>query len=78
MNLHEYMKPLGKEEIWVLAERCKTTPGQLRQVAYGNRRPAASLAIDLDRETSGVVSCEELRPDIDWAHLRQSSSKSAA
>lgn len=73
MNLHEYLKPLEKAQLEDLAKRCGTSPGQLKQVAYGNRRPSASLAINLDRETSGVVTCEGLRPDLDWAHVRKSS-----
>lgn len=73
MTLHEYLKPMTRDEIQALAERCKTSAGQLKQVAYGNRRPSAALSIDLDRETQGAVTCEELRPDLDWAHVRLST-----
>jgi len=70
MKLLDYLKPLNKDAKAALAARCGTTVGQLTQVAYGHRRANASLAIDLDRETGGVVACEETRPDIDWAYLR--------
>ncbi|MNJ63070.1 hypothetical protein D3C77_589420 [compost metagenome] len=71
MNLHTYIKTLDKAALDCLADRCNTTAGQLKQVAYGNRRANAALAISLERETKGVVRCEALRPDIDWAYLRQ-------
>ncbi|MNN43688.1 hypothetical protein D3C81_1579360 [compost metagenome] len=70
MDLLEYIKPLAKSDLDDLAARCKTSSGQIKQVAYGHRRASASLAIDLDRETKGQISCEQLRPDIDWAYLR--------
>ncbi|HBO8763220.1 MULTISPECIES: transcriptional regulator [Pseudomonas] len=71
MTLLEYMKQLEtKTDVSDLASKCGTSVGQLKQVAYGHRRASASLAIDLDRETGGVVACEETRPDIDWAYLR--------
>lgn len=72
MTLLDYIKPLDKAALIALARRCGTTPGQLKQVAYGNRRASASLAIALDRETEGAISCESTRPDIDWAYLRNS------
>lgn len=80
MNLLEFLKPLDKNALLAFATRCDTTPGQLKQVAYGNRRANAALAIALDRETDGAVPCEETRPDIDWAYLRNSGvpRKSAA
>lgn len=71
MSLHTYIKNLDKAALDGLAQRCATTVGQLRQVAYGNRRANAGLAISLEKETAGAVTCEELRPDIDWGYLRQ-------
>lgn len=71
MTLSEYLKTMDKEGLEALASRCGTSVGQLKQVAYGNRRASAGLAVSLDRETSGVIHCEVLRPDIDWAYLRQ-------
>ncbi|NWA25487.1 helix-turn-helix domain-containing protein [Pseudomonas gingeri] len=70
MNLREFLKPLEGGSVAAFAKACETSPGQLKQVAYGNRRPSASLAINVERESSGQVTCEELRPDIDWAYVR--------
>jgi DNA-binding transcriptional regulator YdaS (Cro superfamily) len=79
MNLHEYIKSLDKDALENFASRCETSAGQLKQVAYGYRRPGAALAICIERESERAVSCEELRPDIDWAYLRSSDpTKTAA
>lgn len=77
MTLLDYMKGLDRERVERLAAACSTSVGQLKQVAYGNRRAGASLAIAIDRGTAGQVTCEELRPDIDWQYLRGSSAKAA-
>lgn len=71
MTLSEYLKTMDKEGLEAFAKRCGTSVGQLKQVAYGNRRASAGLAVCLDRETEGAIRCEALRPDIDWAYLRQ-------
>ena len=73
MNLHEFLKPLDAVSLEGFAKACETSVGQLKQVAYGNRRPSASLAINIDRESHGSVTCEVLRPDIDWAYVRSTS-----
>lgn len=78
MGLIEYIKSLDHEGLAAFAASCATTVGQLRQVAYRNRRASASLAIAIDKNTSGSVPCEELRPDIDWGYLRRSSKNKAA
>jgi len=78
MNLHDYIKPLDKQALEIFATRCGTTVGQLRQVAYGYRRPGAALAIGIERESLRAVSCEEMRPDIDWAYLRGSPATASA
>ena len=79
MNLHDYIKPFDKNALENFAGSCGTTIGQLKQVAYGYRRPGAALAICIERESSRSVTCEEMRPDIDWAYLRSSEpAKSAA
>lgn len=75
MNLLDYLKTLDKKAAGEFAELCGTSIGQLRQVAYGNRRASASLAINIERHSCGKVVCEQLRPDVDWGYLR---SKPAA
>ncbi|HGM5018388.1 TPA: transcriptional regulator [Pseudomonas aeruginosa] len=69
MKLIDYIKPMTKGELEGFAARCGSTVGQLRQVAYG-RRASAELAIRIDMASSGVVNCEDIRSDINWAYLR--------
>lgn len=73
MVLKTYIKTLTKEELDDFAKRCGTTAGQVIQVAGGYRRAGESLAINIERETAGQIRCEDLRPDVDWAVLRQSA-----
>ena len=74
MSLHSYIKILDKAKLEELAARCETTAGQLKQIAYGNRRASVRLAVSLERETQGKITCEQLRPDVDWAYLRGSKA----
>jgi len=53
------------------AKRCGTSRAHLTNIAYDDKRTCGEdLAINIDRETNGAVTCEELRPDVDWAYLR--------
>ncbi|MDZ4325536.1 MAG: YdaS family helix-turn-helix protein [Pseudomonas sp.] len=70
MTLHDYIKSLDKSLLDDLARRCGTSVGQLKQVAYRNRRASAGLAVSIERESCQAIRCEHLRPDIDWAYLR--------
>ena len=70
MTLHDYIQRLAKDAREAMATRCGTSLGHLLQVAYGNRRASANLAIAIDRETCGRVPCETTRPDIEWGYLR--------
>ena len=74
MHLKDFLKSLKKEQREDFALRCRTSHGQLQQVALGNRRAGESLAIDIERESHGIVRCEDLRPDVDWAYIRSSGN----
>jgi DNA-binding transcriptional regulator YdaS (Cro superfamily) len=45
--------------------RTGTTRNYLRQIAYGNKNASAEVASAVERETSGIVTRKDLRPD-DW------------
>jgi DNA-binding transcriptional regulator YdaS (Cro superfamily) len=77
MSLLEYIKPMTKEALGAFAFECISTPGQIKQVAYG-RRASAELAIRIDKASCGAVPCEAIRPDIDWEYVRNGSLQSAA
>lgn len=70
MKLKTYLATLSLKDRDALAVRCDTTAAHLRNVSYGYRLCGESLAINLERESEGEVTCEELRPDVDWAVIR--------
>lgn len=75
MTLKDYLKNLTAEQQVDFAAACGTTSGQLKQVAGEFRRAGESLAINIERETGGKVTCESLRPDVDWNYIRSTKPK---
>ena len=64
---------------WITSERGRaktlangvgSTVAYIRHLAAGRKRCGESLAIEIEKFTSGDIRCEDLRPDIDWAYLR--------
>lgn len=72
MNLKQYLKTIPYQQRVELAEKCGTSFAYLKKVANGfnDSKPGEGLAIRIERHTNGAVTCEEMRPDIDWAFLR--------
>lgn len=75
MSLKSYLKSLPPDKREAFAGACETSVGQLTQVALGHRRAGESLAINIERESGGAIRCEDLRPDVDWAYLRNTKPK---
>ena len=53
-----------------LARRIGVSKQFVGHWATGNRKVPAEYCGAIERETGGLVRCEELRPDIDWGVLR--------
>ncbi len=70
MKLIDYLNAIPVEARESFAARCGTSFDYLRQVGYGNRACAEKLAINLERESGRMLTCEELCPDTDWAFIR--------
>lgn len=70
MNLLEYLKTLTAEARATFAAKCGTSTDYLLQIAYGQRKPKVGLAVAIERESAGQVTCEALLPDVDWKYLR--------
>lgn len=70
--LLDYLNSLPVPDQRAFAERAETTVGYLRKACSMRQRLGADLVIALERESGGAVRCEQLRPDVDWAYLRQS------
>ena len=60
------------------ARRIGVSPGYLSHLIKGRRKPSDSVAINIERETSGLVTCEELCPDTDWQYIRNTQPKKSA
>lgn len=71
-----YAMPMAKR--FEFAQVLNASKGYLDLIASGNRQPSPEFAIKLDRESGGAVTVEELRPDVDWAHIRGTSKRKAA
>ena len=70
MNIKSFLDSIPPDEREAFAVRCGTSIGHLRNISYGYRSCAESLAINIERETHGAVRVEELRPDVDWQYIR--------
>jgi len=77
MNFKAYYTKLSRQQKHALAVECKTSNAFLSQIAHGHRRCGESLAIQIEKNTRRLVSCEDLRPDVDWGYLRSTASDAA-
>lgn len=75
-SLLTYLNGLSMERREQFASGCGTTVGYLRKACSANQRLGADLCISIERESAGVVKCEVLRPDVDWAYLRATNCDS--
>lgn len=48
-------------------------PELISQWANAVRQIPAERCLQIEKATSGAVTCEDLRPDIDWGYLRQTT-----
>lgn len=71
-KLLKYLNRLSKEGRAQFVEASGTSEGYLRKAASIGQQIGCDLCINLERESGGTVTCEELRPDVDWAYLRNS------
>lgn len=74
MDLPTYLSASGMTQK-DLARQLEVTPAMIWQWANDHRRVSAEQAIAIERATDGAVTCEELRPDVDWAYLRGSRKR---
>ena len=73
MVLSQFLKSLSRDALDEFAKRCETSSAHLKQVAGSHRRAGEYLCINIERESGGVIRCESLRPDVDWAYLRSTA-----
>lgn len=72
MQLQEYLNKCGRGEIARLAKAIQIAPPIVSFWATGKRQVPAERCPEIEKFTEGKVTCEELRPDVNWAVLRNS------
>ena len=72
-KLLAYLNGLPKEHRQQFVQSCNTSEGYLRKAISKGQRLGESLCIKVDRASAGAVRCEDLRPDVDWAYLRDAA-----
>lgn len=77
MELRTYLNSLSLSEQVDFARRCKTSLGYLRKALSAGQKLGESLCINIERESGASVTCEDLRPDVDWGYLRGTERKVA-
>lgn len=68
MRLDEYLRERGS--VNALAKIVGVPAVLITQWKLGKRQVPAERCPVIERATSGAVTCEQLRPDVDWAYLR--------
>lgn len=76
MNLNEYLSKPGRAAD--LSRSIGVSAVLVSQWKTMSRPIPAERCPEIEKATGGAVRCEELRPDVDWAYLRKSSSKATA
>lgn len=76
MKLSEYLQPRGMVD--ALAKQISVPPALVSQWKIGVRQVPADRCPSIERATGGQVTCEELRPDVDWPYLRGTRKPEAA
>ena len=64
------MNPIPIEARRELAKKSGIGDDYLYQLLTRRKVASLELCIILERESQRAVTCEELRPDVDWAYLR--------
>lgn len=63
MDLKSFLSPMSHEDRDEFAQRCGTTKGHMQNVMYGLKSCATDLAVNVERESAGVVMRWDLRED---------------
>lgn len=72
-SLKAYLNSLEPRDQDKFARRCATSVGYLRKAISIEQRIGESLAINIERESGGLVRVEDIRPDVDWKFLRNTA-----
>lgn len=76
MNLTDYLEKSNLTQA-ALGELLGVSQGAVGQWRLEGRRVPAEHCPAIERISNREVTCEELRPDVDWKYLRSAASKSS-
>lgn len=68
-KLKEFLKSLTKEEKKVFERSINTSINYLRKAASTNSKINIELCLKIEKESNRIVTCEDLRPDVDWLYF---------
>jgi len=77
-KLQAYIKGLPHSAQADFARRCGTTIGYLRKCISTGQKIGERICINLERESARAVTVEDLRDDVDWAYLRNTTHETAS
>lgn len=69
MDIKNYLKT-NKISQSKFAKKIKVTQGFISRLILNKTAVPFKLCITVEKATNRQVTCEELRPDIDWSFLR--------
>lgn len=69
MDLNSYLE-LETSFAVALASVIGVAPSNVSQWKTGRRPIPSDRCPSIERATNGMVTCEEMRPDVDWGYLR--------
>lgn len=72
MQLQDYLATAKRGEMARLAKFVKVAQPIVSFWVNGKRQAPAERCPEIEKFTKGKVTCEELRPDVNWAVLRNS------
>lgn len=72
MNLSEYIST-SRGKAADLADKLGISPAAVSYWVSGDRLPNIENCKRIEFFTGGDVRCEDLRPDLNWSHLRSRS-----
>ena len=75
MQLKDYAAEEGRGAASYLGRALGAAPSLISLWASGERQVPAERCPAIERLTRGAVTCEELRPDVDWAVLRGTGAR---
>lgn len=73
MQLKEYFQGSKRGEMARLIQSMNIAQPIVSLWVSGKRRVPAERCPEIEKFTEGKVTCEELRPDVNWKVLRNSS-----